>query len=296
MNFSNYTKETFTPKLIDLYNKRWKAKKKSQKAFAKAMNALYEKYDIRDRSGKEQRICTHQQVSQWLNGTFPDDENLRCICEVLGEKPEYFTSATETELYKFSQTFMTDVGEDKILPFCEKIGLDPQFLLTLSNMFGESLGDQFPFWTPIRNNPNWLDFDNPYMRPDPLNFWSSSAKMDTDVKMFQINAKNEEGTEKLLTLSGVDILFLRDVQNEVVNYVEYLFHKRKKELRDECDEASHRAMKPNPNGGTSIIRLSFDEIKTIDKYFNEYADIMSKEGEERREEDGDDQGTRKREV
>lgn len=291
MNFSNYTKETFTPKLIDLYNKRWKSEKKSQKAFAEAMNALYEKYDIRDRSGEEQRTCTHQQVSQWLNGTFPDDENLRCICEILGVDPEHFTSPTEDELYKFSSDYMTDIGENKILPYCEEVGLDPHFVVVISDLFGEDLGEQFPFWTQLIRNPKLLcDPSELYIRPDPVDFWSSSAEMKPDVKMFQIEVKNQNGSDetKRITLSYSDLLFLRDVQDEVKEYIEFLFLKRKKELQKECEEASKKAQIPQPNGGYALVQLKAEDLNKIDKYCDRYVDNRVKIEIRRRKKDGND--------
>lgn len=275
MNFSVYTKETFTPKLVELYNQKWKSEKKSQKDFAKEMNALYEKYDIRDRSGEEYRTCTHQQVSQWLNGTFPDDENLRCICEVLGVDPEHFTSPTEKELYKFSQHFMTKIGETRLLPYCEEVGLDPQFLVTVGNLLGEGFGDQFPFWAPIGMNAKTLfrsEDRRLYDRPDPLKFWSDSAEMKPDVKMFQIEVK-EEGSDKkkLLTLTDPDLRFLKDVQDEVINYVGYLFHKRKDELRSEAEEASRRSVS-HEDGKEVHRKLKADELNEIDRYYKGYID------------------------
>lgn len=262
----------FVPKLEE-WKKDNKDKGGTQKAFAKMIGV------------------SEDMIKAYKSGeTYPRDKTLKEIRRVLGVPDDYFTPTTEKELYEYSQDFMTDIGENKILPYCEEIGLDPQFLVVVSKLIGESLGDQFPFWTPIILNPNYFsDLENRYIRPDPLRYWSDSAEMKPDIKMFQIEAKkNGSDKKKLLTLTDPDLLFLRDVQNEVRDYVEFLFLKRKKELKKEGEEASRKAWIPVPNGGYALKTLTADERNSIDRYFKNYPDQKAKK-EERREEDGDDQ-------
>lgn len=223
--------------------------------------------------------------------TYPREATLKRIISVLGVPDDYFTMKTDDERYKYSPEFMSDIGENKILPYCEEIGLDPRFLMTVRDLFGEDLGDQFPFWTQLIRNPNLLcDPSELYIRLDPVDFWSSSAEMKPDVKMFQIEVRKQDGSDnkKLITLSYSDLLFLRDVQDEVRDYIEFLFLKRKKELRTECEEASKRAQIPLSNGGYELIQLRAEDLNEIDKYCDRYVDSKVKTVIKRRSRNGND--------
>ena len=228
--------------------------------------------------------------------SYPREATLKRIISVLGVPDDYFTMKTDDERYKYSPEFMSDIGENKILPYCDEVGLDPRFLMIVRDLFGESLGDQFPFWTPLIRNPKLLcELNDIYIRPDPVDFWSGSAEMKPDVKMFQIEVKKQDNTDekKRITLSYSDLLFLRDVQNEVRDYIEFLFLKRKKELLKECEEASKRALTPLKNGGYSINQLKAEDLNEIDRYCDRYVDskiqIEIRRDKKRRGEDGDDQ-------
>lgn len=268
----------FVPKLED-----WKRKNKDKGGTDKAFALLI---------GVDKNM-----IPQYKKGdAYPRPETLKKIIQVLGVPEDYFTPTTKDELFQFSPDYMNDIGENKILPYCEEVGLDPQFLVVMSHLFGESLGDQFPFWTPMMVNvPNWFkDRKSVYKRPDPLDFWNSSAEMTSDVKVFQIEVKEKDGSgnKKRLTLTYPDLLFLRDVQDEVRDYVEFLFIKRKKALQSECEEASRRAQSPTEDGGVSLRSLKGEELNEIDRYYSDYVDNKVSFELKRRRKDGDDQSTR----
>lgn len=231
-------------------------------------------------------------IGQYKTGdAYPREDTLKAIIKVLGVDDDYFTLKTETEFYKYSPKYMTDIGENKILPYCEEIGLDPKFLSAISDIIGESLGDHFPFWTPIILNPHlFCDLENKYIRPDPVKYWSNSAEMEESVKMFQIEVTKKQGDseiKKKITLTPPDLRFLKDVQEEVKDFVGYLFLKRKKELKEESEEASRRAYVPVSGGGWMLKMLKAEDRNSIDKYFKDYVDREAASGEERRTEDGD---------
>lgn len=212
MNFNDYTKETFTPKLVDLYNSRWKSKKKSQKAFAKAMNDLYEKYDIRDRTGKELRTCTHQQVSQWLNGTFPDKENIRCISEVLDVDPEYFTFAMKRERAFHDPEYVNE--EDRL--FGEDLKT-----LGVENSFFEFLINRDHFSTNFPFHPG--DIDTPVI----------SKHLDSGIRSKRRFEYKDGDFRHCVTMSRNDLLFIKDIQDEIERVISKMFWDKFEEYRRE---------------------------------------------------------------
>lgn len=269
--------------------------------FRDKFNPALDEWKKKNTDGKSKRatdeafskiIGVHKNmIVQYRQGIIPRPETLKKIINVLGVPDDYFTPTTKDELYKYSPEYMTDLGETKILPYCEEIGLDPHFLEVINDLFGEDLGDQFPFWTQLIRNPNFLcDPSELYIRLDPVEFWSSSAEMKPDVKMFQIEVKKQSDSDdrKRITLSYSDLLFLRDVQDEVRDYIEFLFLKRKKELRTECEEASKRAQIPLSNGGYELIQLRAEDLNEIDKYCDRYVDSKVKTVIKRRKKDGND--------
>ena len=262
----------FVPKLEE-WKKNNKDKGGTQKAFAKMVGV------------------SEDMIKAYKSGVYPREKTLENIKRVLGVPDDYFTPTTEKELYEFSQGYMTDVGENKLLPYCEEIGLDPQFLVIISSLIGEDLGDQFPFWTPIDRTREVFPEECQFFKHiDPMIFWSNSAQMAPEVEMFQIEVKNKNDDtkeNKLLTLSFPDLRFLRDVQDEVRDYVEFLFLKRKKELKREGEEASRRALVPLSGGGKGFKGVSPEDLNEIDKYFSNYVEKIPNSNE-RREKDGND--------
>ena len=276
--FEKAKRQFFVDKFVPALDE-WKEKNKdkggTQEAFAKLIGV------------------SENMIKKYKSGVIPREETLNRIITAFGVPDDYFVPTTKTERYKYSPEYMTDLGETEILPYCEEIGLDPKFLRVISDLIGESLGEQFPFWTPITINPinTWFfNPDNMYRRPDPVEFWSSSAEMQPDIKMFQIEAKKRDGSEekKRITLSYSDLLFLRDVQDEVRDYIEFLFLKRKKEMKKECEEACQRAQTKLPDGGTSVGQLKAEELNKIDKYCSRYVDNKVKNEKIRRKKNGND--------
>ena len=246
--------DKFVPKLEEWKDAN-KGKGGTQKAFASLIGV------------------TENMIGQYKTGdAYPNEKRLKRIISALGVPDDYFTPKTQSELFQYSPEYVSNIGSNKIAPYCEEIGLNTQFLQTVRSLIGDDLGDQFPFWTPIMQRMT-LDTHNSYSRPDPVEFWNNSAEMKPEVKMFQIEvpAKDDSGNKRL-TLTSPDLLFLRDVQEEVVNYVEFLFYKRKKELKEECEEASRKALIPLQNGGSGTKPLSADELNEIDKYYSDYVD------------------------
>lgn len=193
------------------------------------------------------------------------------ICEVLGVSKEVYYPTTHNELYKYSSDYMTEVGEKTIAPLCEKIGLNKELIILIQRMFPNDFEELFPFWTPIRPTRKMYSVE-PYEHSD-ISCLSDSAKMKNGYNLFQFKVKANENQTKTITLSEADLLFLRDVQEDIKDYIEFLFLKRKKEMKTEGKVASERSWKPNAKGsGRVFVPLRANDLNEIDKYFKGYVD------------------------
>ena len=240
MNFNEYTKETFTPKLVELYDKRWKSKKKSQKAFAEAMNDLYEKYDIRDRSGKEFRTCTHQQVSQWLNGTFPDKENIRCICEILDVEPEYFTFTMKYEKAFHDPEYVSE--EDRLFnEELESVGIENSFFEFITSR--DHFSTNFPF------HPR--DVDTP-LTPEHL---------DSGIRSKRRFEYQDGRFRRCVTMRRDDLLFIKDIQDEIERTILRMYWDKFEEYRRKHLEYQIEAQSKGEEIPIEVVRDLYSQNK-----------------------------------
>lgn len=212
MNFNEYTKATFTPKFVELYEKRWKEKKKSQADFAKSINELYAKYDIRDRWGEDIRICTPQQVSKWLHGTFPDKDNIRCISEVLDVDPEYFTFTMSFEKAFHDPEYVNE-EDQHFYEDMKDIGIERSFFDFLTGK--ELFSIKFPF------HPR--DLDTPFP-PEYL---------DSGIRSKRRFEYREGKFRHCVTMSLNDLQFIKDIQDEVERTIARMFWNKFEEYRQE---------------------------------------------------------------
>ena len=261
-------------KQFNKYFKEWKEKDKKKNTQGEFARQICE---IRKKKTGEKCPVTNSYVSEWVRGVWFPDQYLPEIAEVLGVKEEEFFFQTHDDFYKLSSEYMTKVGRDEISRFCEDIGLDLRFLYIVRELIGSDFDSMFPTWTPITQNPDILS-DDSYIRQD-RKMWSESAEMDDDVRVLQYYMKYEEDgetKEKLIPFTRQDLRFIKDVQDSVVDYVEYRMMKQEKDLKRDAKRASEKARIKMKNGGIAFRPLNAEELNQIDTYCEEYSD--QKEG------------------
>lgn len=231
------SKTTWCDRFGKAYKAKWKDLGKSQKMFADEVNK------IRTR-GENGTIGTvsGQQVSKWLHGSIPEEENFKAICEVLGLDKEYF-SPTRSEIYRDSSKYITELGKEHAR-FSEEIGLDLNLVKTIHDLV--DFGEAFPLYTPIcfdRPQVNYFKDEVTvrvgrgeafwdHMESAPIN---RDEELDLDLDFLQFIRDG-----KRITLHKGDLAFLREVQDQVIEFVEYLFYKRSREMEEEVREVEER--------------------------------------------------------
>lgn len=206
-------------------------------------------------------------VKKYYDGEdIPSPERLKQIREIFGVNEDYFNieNATHDELYTLSSEYMTEVGRDTLSQFCEEIGLDLRFLYVIRELIGSRFDDMFPTWTPLAYN--WIN--ESYFRLD-RSVWSESAEMDPDVRVLQYKIQCEadgKKTEKLIPFTRHDLRFIKDLQTNVLDYVEFLLMKQGKDLKRDGEIATEKAQVITQNGLAVSRKLSAEELNMIDKY------------------------------
>jgi len=286
MKKSMWTKQRdeFFVKRFNEFFSEWKKKdkKNTQGEFARQI------CKIRNQKTGEQCPVTNSYVSEWSRGKWFPDQYIPEIAEVLGVNEEDFYFQTDDEFYKLSSEYMTKLGRGEISQFCDEIGLDLRFLYIIRELIGSEFDSAFPTWTPLQRDPDPLRRDPDHLRDQiyirsPLTFWSGSAEMDEDVRVLQHEVEVEEdGDQKrrLIPFSREDLRFLKDVQTDVMDYIEFLMMKRKKDQIREAEEASRRSRIPLKDGGIEVRDLSADALNQIDPYHDyNYKYTHEKDGE-----------------
>lgn len=253
---------------------KWKEKDKgnTQGEFARQI------CEIRKKKTGEKCPVTNSYVSEWLRGKWFPEQYIPEIAEVLGVEEEVFFFRTHDEIYRLSSENATEWARGEISQFCDEIGLDRHFLRIIRELFGSDFDEMFPTWTEIIQNPNFLD-NQTYIRRKPAS-WSIQAEMDEDVRFLQYEIDDGKGGKKLIPFTREDLRFLKDVQTDVVDRVEYLMMKRKKDLQREAEEATRRSQHNMKNGGIAFKPLTIEELNQIDKYHDyHYQYTSQKDGD-----------------
>ena len=249
-------------------------KKNTQGEFARQI------CEIMHKKTGEKCPVTNSYVSEWLRGVWFPEMYLPAIAEVLGVKEEDFIFHTHDELWRLSSEYMTKTVGGEMKQFCEELGLDLRFLFIISELIGSKFDDMFPTWTPFKLNKKAFidDKEDLYYRPDRKD-WIGSAEMDSGYNIFQCKVEYEEDgqtKEKLLPFSRPDLRFLKDVQDKVKDYIEFLMLKQSKDLKRDVRKASEKARITLSDGGKTTILLNAEELNKIDTYCEDYSD--QKEG------------------
>lgn len=218
------------------YQLIWKDGGKSQAKFADRIN------EIRTKDGTRP-TCTSQQVHKWLTGTVPSQENIDCIIEALDLPKDYFVPS-HSDMYRESSEYITEIGK-KRAQAAEEIGLDLNLVKSLSGMI--DFGKRFPIYTPIRKGRDPETHEKTYYRPDS----ADSAPIDKSLEFLQF-----ERYGKTMTMSDADLLFLKEVQDRIGEYVKYLFYERANRMSEIIDDLNE-----------DLVELTSEELKEKDAIF-----------------------------
>lgn len=262
---------------LNYYYDRWREKQKreghrgSQSEFARLIEDLKRQEPDKTDEYAIYGECRYQNVSQWLNGTYPN-EYVYFICKALGIEEADLYPRTNDEKWVHDVEYMNRIQREQIEPYTDKIGLDVEFLRGLRSLV--DFESEFPLWTGINKK------DHPYTATpeesigeygiDPESILSDSAPMDDGV--FQIE-RTVDGKDRLITVGRVDLVYLRWVQREVKRYVRFLFSERRQNLLDEVTRANEINKRENirrgPNGKViSIVERDLD-IRRVDEFVKE---------------------------
>lgn len=175
-------------------------------------------------------------IENYLKGKqLPGRDRIKQICELLGVDEEYFDleNASHGELYEYSSAFQEDVAQ-KNLSFAKERGLDVSFVEALSKIV--DFDTWFPVYSDIRYKreielkPNGdATMAIEFYRPDT----ADPAPIDGSLRFMQVN---QDG--KITTMHRADMAFLKEVQDQVVRFVEFLFYERSKEMDREIEKCT----------------------------------------------------------
>lgn len=264
----------------DRFNEFFKAwrekdkKKNTQGEFARQI------CKIREKKYKEKCPVTNSYVSEWSRGKWFPELYLPEIAEVLGVNESDFFFQHD-DLYSLSSEYMTKLGRGEMSRYCEKVGLDLRFLHIIRDLMGMDFDRSFPTWTPLERSPNLFD-DKTYRRKPP-EMWSESAEMEGDVRDLQYTFTYEDGgeiKEKLLPFTREDIRFLKELQDDTIEYVEFLLKKHAKRLKRDEDIATEMSQIKDKNGMVAFCGLSIEQLNQIDHYHDYHYQYM---GEKKRD-------------
>lgn len=226
-------KAAFDRKYLPVFSKRFKAKYNQWK---KA-----NKYQVRNQTEFANRVmeiegssCGKNSISDYLNGrTVPTVDRLKTLAQVLGCEVSELMPFGHDDLYKYSPEYMNEFG-DQLTRYAQKIGLDLFFLRGLKEIVPD-YGEYFPLFSPIVLNTDSRSFGKtPFLRVPPGNS-GDSANMDVHNEIFQFQRRGET-----ITLSPFDVLFLKDLQDEIVSFVQFRFYQRRLELKKEPETINTR--------------------------------------------------------
>ena len=202
--FVNVFKEKFSD---------WKKKDKgnTQGEFARQI------CEIRKKKTGEKCPVTNSYVSEWLRGKWFPEQYLPEIAEVLGVKDEDFFFQTDEEKYKYSSDYINGIGKANI-DFAKQRGLNIDLIDALSGII--DFNGLFPVYLPIPDRDDCL-------LPNKRSHGDSAPIQENQFMQIE-----REG--KTITFHKCDLMYLKEVQDQVVAFVEFLFYKRSKEMSKEA--------------------------------------------------------------
>lgn len=212
--------------------------------------------DNREKRIGEKSSVSKTYISEWKHGKWFPELYLEDIAEAFGISVDNLTPSTRAEKYRVSSDYTTELGRKLLDKACTSFGLNIAFLDAVRSLFGDEFKDVFPVWTPIilQNDliPNintaietGSAVQDAYTRAgrEGLAEAANAEMQEAGRVQLQVEVKNDLGETEYRTvfLSEVDLIYLKDVQQDVKDYIEFLFMKRKKEMAMEVEECNAAA-------------------------------------------------------
>lgn len=172
-------------------------------------------------------------VSKWKNGNaYPTEENMKRICEVLHVSEDQLTDAS---LYKKAYTHDSHFTENlhhRFQKYCDCIGIESDFMKFAKSAVPD---EEFPLWSPIVETGDLLNIK--YHRQSLASAFESDSSNE-----FQ---RSIDG--KTVNLCYADFQFLREVQEDVKEFIRFKYYQRKHEMESEVS-AVQTASEETVNG------------------------------------------------
>lgn len=203
-------------------------------------------------------------VSSWKNGkNGVPRKYMKEICEVLKVPKDRYMSKTKDEKYASSSDCITEIGKNN-RAYAMEIGLNLDLVRELSKLV--DFDQLFPLYTPLRK------FKREVRHKD-------SAPIDSSLRFLQIKRNGET-----YTMHKADLMYLKEVQDKIVNFVKYLFYDRLLEMESEEElflkDINTPTVTLNGNPLEKSIQEQYMQIVNNPKYNipdNEYSDELRAE-------------------
>lgn len=236
---------------------------KWQKEEGKTQDDLAEAVGLSDRKS----------ISNYLNAyQKPSKEKLLNLCDVLGTTPDELNGLNDDFITKYQYDSKTASSvRNGYEAFCTGIGLSNDFLKYVRSALPD---ESFPLFTRIV--------------ADPLtdHFYREDSKITAETNIgseYQIYTAAGEHTD----LSYPDYAFLKDVQDQVTELVEYLYFKRQKQLDAALKTVNDECIVTSQTGLTIVKEPSEKLLCDTDPYYRfilgEQGKIIKAETEKRKQ-------------
>lgn len=236
-----------------------KKQKQQYMIFASNLRKHYDKWK-KEKSGNTQEtlaeligIKDRKSISNYLNAIqYPEDDVLNNLCDVLGTTPKELNGLNDDFKTKYQyDTHTAATVRNGYDAFCAGIGLNQSFLKYVRSVLPD---EEFPLFRPIESDP----FSDQYYRADP-----------------EETAHTKTGSEyQIVTAAGVhtdltypDYAFLKDVQDQVTDLIEYLYFKRQKQLNEAVQKINDECVSSDQYGLTTVKQVTEKQLRESDPYY-----------------------------
>ena len=207
-----------------------KERKKENAYIAKRMTEVTDQWKMATGMSQEDLaeligVKSPNSITDWRRGySRPSEDNLKKVCDVTGVPIDVFYPSTHGEKYEYDVDAITEIGKENAA-YAEEKGLNLELVRAISNMI--DFDSLFPLYSPIvyRGEDPETHFKIYGRRAD---FPNSGRIIDDELKFIQI-----ERDGKLITFHRCDLAFLKEVQDQVIGFVKFLFYNRREEMEQE---------------------------------------------------------------
>lgn len=240
--------EFFVKRFNELYRERWKDQGKTQQDFADAIRAQFPNPD--------KCPCTFQYVSDWLRGKKYPEIYLPQIAKVLGVNEEEFTPRNREERYEFDPEYIEKVLSDKD-EYRKKIKLNKAFVCYLRSR--PAFSKSFPLYSPLCHKVKFMpdETEDRYVRMG----FAGASQVEKEKPLYMV-----ERDGKKIVLNNADLEFLKEVQNKVDEYVEFLFTRRAREMIEEEKTASSLCVRKIGENEIAHCHVPLEKLMEIDRF------------------------------